>query len=59
MAVPSLVGDVKVVSPISAFVQNTLTLKCFFYIYNDVEKQVLFGNQNSVTLKIVSRGDWL
>ena len=37
MAVPSPVGDVKIVSPISTFVLNTLTLKkkggfflCFF-----------------------------
>ena len=27
MAVPSPIGDVKIVSPISNFVQNTLTLK--------------------------------
>ena len=34
MAVPSPVGDVKVVSPISTFVLNTLTLKkrCFFFL---------------------------
>ena len=39
MAVPSLVGEVNIVSPISAFVLNTL-LKCFFPLVTQRAKQL-------------------
>ena len=39
MAVPSLVGEVNIVSPISAFVLNTL-IKCFFFLVTQTAKQL-------------------
>ena len=39
MAVPSLVGEVKIVSPISASVLNTL-IKCFFVLVKQTAKQL-------------------
>ena len=39
MAVPSLVGEVNIVSPISAFVLNTL-IKCFFFRVTQTAKQL-------------------
>ena len=39
MAVPSLVGDVYIVSPISSFVLNTL-IKCFFSLVTQTVKQL-------------------
>ena len=39
MAVPSLVGEVNIVSPISAFVLNTL-IKCFFSLVTQRAKQL-------------------
>ena len=38
MAVPSPVGDVKIVSPISTFVLNTLTLKKKGFFYGNQRK---------------------
>ena len=40
MAVPSLVGEVNIVSPISAFVLNTL-IKCFFFRVTQTAKQLI------------------
>ena len=43
MAVPSPVGDVKIVSPIGTFVLNTLTLKkCIFFVLNNFAITVCF-----------------
>ena len=39
MAVPSLVGEVKIVSPISAFLLNTL-IKSFFFLVTQRAKQL-------------------
>ena len=39
IAVPSLVGDVNIVSPISSFVLNTL-IKCFFSLVARTVKQL-------------------
>ena len=39
MAVPSLVGEVNIVSPISAFVLNTL-IKSFFFLVTQRAKQL-------------------
>ena len=49
MAVPSPVGDVKVLSPVSTFVLNTLTLKSitFIYIFFLDSAHVEFDNQNT------------
>ena len=52
MAVPSLVGEVNIVSPISAFVLNTL-IKCFFFpVYTD-SKTVKFLYWNKPPMLLV------
>ena len=45
MAVPSLVGEVNIVSPISAFVLNAL-IKCFFFPSYTEGKTVKFVFRN-------------
>ena len=56
MAVPSALGDVKIVSPISTFVLNTLTLiKCIFFLFHSCS-----GNEDKHGLHdIASTKDFL
>ena len=52
MAVPSLVGEVNIVSPISAFVLNTL-IKCFFFSGYTDSKTVKFLSRNRSPMLLV------
>ena len=47
MAVPSPVGEVKILSPVSTFVLNTLTLKSSAVFFFLVSGHVEFDNRNA------------
>ena len=53
MAVPSPLGDVKIVSPISTFVLNTLTLKKKVHFYFSSKAFVIYDHKSDMFFKIV------
>ena len=71
MAVPSALGDVKIVSPISTFVLNTLTLiKCIFFLFkscsgnedkhglHDIASTKDFLSSHHLGIKVFEHGDF-
>ena len=53
MAAPSPLGDVKIVSPISTFVLNTLTLKKKVHFYFSSKAFVIYDHKSDMFFKIV------